>query len=44
MRIPDNLAAGNYTMELLAYDRQESSKKKQSAEQWVDVTVVGPGK
>lgn len=44
MRIPDDLAAGNYTMELLAYDRLESSKKKQSAEQWAEVTVVGPRK
>ena len=42
MRIPDDLAAGNYTMELLAYDRLESSKKKQAAEQWIDVTVVRP--
>jgi VWFA-related protein len=42
MRIPEDLAAGNYTMEMLAYDRLESSKKKQAAEQWIDVTVVGP--
>ena len=42
MRIPDDIAAGNYTMELLVYDRRESSKKKQAAEQWIDVTVVGP--
>ena len=40
MRIPDDLAAGNYTMEVLVYDRQEPSKKKQAAEQWIDVTVV----
>ena len=44
MRIPDNLAAGNYTMEVLAYDRLESSKKKQAAGQWIDVTVVSPPK
>jgi len=42
LRIPDDLAAGNYTMEVLAYDRLESSKKKQTAEQWIDVTVVRP--
>ncbi len=42
LRIPENLAAGNYTMEVLAYDRQEPSKKKQAAEQWIDVTVVNP--
>lgn len=28
MRIPSNVAPGNYTMELPAYDRLESSKKK----------------
>jgi VWFA-related protein len=44
MRIPDDLAAGNYTMEVLAYDRLEPSKKKQAAEQWIDVTVVSPRK
>ena len=44
MRIPDDLAAGNYTMEVLAYDRLEPSKKKQAAEQWIDVTVVSPQK
>ena len=42
MRIPDDLPAGNYAMEVLAYDRLEPSKKKQAAEQWVDVTVVAP--
>jgi VWFA-related protein len=42
MHIPDGLAAGNYTMELLAYDRLEPSKKKQIAQQWIDVTVVSP--
>jgi VWFA-related protein len=44
VRIPDDLAAGNYTMEVLAYDRLEPSKKKQAAEQWIDVTVVSPQK
>ena len=39
-RIPDDLAAGNYTMEVIAYDRRERTKK-QAAEQWVDLTVVG---
>jgi VWFA-related protein len=42
IRIPDDLAAGNYTMEVLAYDRLESSKKKQATKQWIDVTVVRP--
>jgi VWFA-related protein len=41
LRLPANLAAGNYTMEVLAYDGLEPSKKK-AAEQWIDVTVVGP--
>jgi VWFA-related protein len=41
MRIPGDLPAGNYTMELLVYDGTESSKKKQAAEQWIDLTVVG---
>jgi hypothetical protein len=44
MRIPNDLAAGNYTMEVLAYDRLETSKKRQAAEQWIDVTVVSPRK
>lgn len=44
VRIPDNLAAGNYSMEVLAYDRQQPSKKKQAAGQWIDVTVVNPQK
>lgn len=39
-RIPDDLAAGNYTMEVIAYDRQAPTKK-QAAEQWVDLTIVG---
>jgi VWFA-related protein len=44
MRIPENLPPGNYTMEVLAYDRLQSSKKKQVAEQWIDVAVVSPPK
>jgi VWFA-related protein len=44
IRIPNDLAAGNYTMQVLAYDRLESSKKKQTAGQWIDVTVVSPRK
>lgn len=43
IHIPDDLAAGNYTMEVLAYDRLEPSKKKQAAGQWIDVMVVSPG-
>jgi hypothetical protein len=39
-RIPDDLASGNYTMEVIAYDRQAPTKK-QAAEQWVDLTIVG---
>jgi VWFA-related protein len=42
MRIPDDLAAGNYAMELRAYDRLEPSAKKRAAQQWSDLTVVGP--
>ena len=42
MRIPDDLAAGNYTVEVLAYDQREQSKKKQGGEQWADVTIVSP--
>jgi VWFA-related protein len=44
LRIPDDLAAGNYTMEVLAYDRLEPSAKKQATKQWIDVTVVSPQK
>ncbi len=42
MRIPDNLAPGNYMMELLAYDRLQRSRSKQVARQWTDISVVGP--
>jgi len=31
MRIPDDLPAGNYTMEVLAYDQREPSKKSKAA-------------
>lgn len=41
MRIPYDLAAGNYMVELLAYDRLERSQKKQTAKQWIDLAVVG---
>jgi VWFA-related protein len=44
LRIPDDLAAGNYTMEVLAYDRLEPSTKRQATKQWIDVTVVSPQK
>jgi hypothetical protein len=44
LRIPDDLAAGNYSMEVLAYDRLEGSKKKQGAAQWIDVKVVAAPK
>lgn len=40
LRLPDDLAEGNYMMELLVHDQHESSKKKQTARQWIDVTVV----
>ena len=40
LHIPDDLAPGNYSMEVLAYDRLEPSKKKQTAEQWVEIAVV----
>ncbi len=36
--VSDDLAAGNYTMEVLA------SKKQQVAQQWIDVTIVDPRK
>jgi hypothetical protein len=42
MNLPDDLAAGNYTMEVLAYDRLEPSKKKQAATQWIEMTIVSP--
>ena len=40
VRIPNELPAGNYAMELTAYDRLEAPKK-QAAMQWTDVTIVG---
>ncbi len=42
LRLPDDLAEGNYMMELLVHDQRESSQKKQIARQWIDVTVVSP--
>ncbi len=39
-RIPADLAAGNYTVEVLAYDRVEA-RAVPAAEQWTDLTVVG---
>ncbi|HUP02526.1 MAG TPA: VWA domain-containing protein [Bryobacteraceae bacterium] len=38
VQVPGNLPAGNYEMELIAYDRGEPGKKL-SAIQWTDVTV-----
>lgn len=42
LRMPPDLDPGNYTMEVLAYDRLDTSKKKQPAQQWIDVSVVAP--
>ncbi len=42
LRLPDDLAAGNYMLELLVYDR-DAKKREPVAEQWVDVTLLGPG-
>jgi len=41
MQIPSDLPAGNYEMELKAYDRLEAAKK-QAAMQWTDLTIVRP--
>jgi len=41
VRIPSDLPAGNYAMEVTAYDRMEPAKK-QGAMQWTDVTIVRP--
>ena len=41
VQIPNDLPAGNYEMEITAYDRLEAPKK-QAAMQWTDVTIVGP--
>jgi hypothetical protein len=38
-QIPGDLPAGNYEMEVIAYDRLEAARK-QAAMQWSDVTVV----
>jgi hypothetical protein len=39
VQIPGDLPAGNYEMEVIAYDRLEAARK-QAAMQWSDVTVV----
>jgi VWFA-related protein len=39
VQIPGDLPAGNYEMEVIAYDRLEAPRK-QAAMQWTDVTVV----
>jgi len=39
LAIPRDLAAGNYAMEIVTYDRI-AAPKKQAAEQWADLTVV----
>jgi hypothetical protein len=41
VQIPNDLPAGNYEMEITAYDRLEAPKK-QAAMQWTDVTIVRP--
>jgi VWFA-related protein len=41
VQIPNDLPAGNYEMEVTAYDRLEAPKK-QAAMQWTDVTIVRP--
>jgi len=42
MKIGGNMEPGDYTMQLVAFDRL-ASPKKQVAQQWVDLTVVKPG-
>lgn len=42
LRIPADLASGNYTAEVLAQDRLDSSKKSQPAQQWIDLAIVNP--
>jgi VWFA-related protein len=41
MKIGEELAPGDYYMQLVAYDRL-ASPKKQIASQWIDLTVVKP--
>ena len=41
LRMPNGFPAGNYEMEVTAYDRLESPKK-QAAMQWTDLTIVRP--
>ncbi|HEY4363743.1 MAG TPA: VWA domain-containing protein [Bryobacteraceae bacterium] len=42
LRIPEGLEAGNYSLEMLAYDGVDASAKKPAAKQWINVTVVRP--
>jgi len=39
VQIPSDLPAGNYEMELKAYDRLEATSKH-AAMQWTDLTIV----
>ncbi|HVW07287.1 MAG TPA: VWA domain-containing protein [Bryobacteraceae bacterium] len=41
LNLAKEMPAGDYSMQLIAYDR-EASKKKQMATQWIDLTVVKP--
>ena len=41
LQVPSDLPAGNYEMELIAYDRMEAPKK-QAAMQWTDLTIMRP--
>jgi VWFA-related protein len=41
VQIPNDLPAGNYEMEVTAYDRLEAPKK-QATMQWTDLTIVRP--
>src|SRR6185437_7742153 len=41
LNITKEMPAGDYSMQLIAFDR-EASKKKQMATQWIDLTVVKP--
>jgi hypothetical protein len=41
LHIPSDFPAGNYEMEVTAYDRLEAPKK-QAAMQWTDLTIVRP--
>jgi hypothetical protein len=41
LNLTKEMPAGDYSMQVIAYDR-EASKKKQMATQWIDLTVVKP--